>query len=179
MPWDEELFGLFDDLEQQAEALYDAERAPEIADRARTEYQQVPLAARLMASVDRSLTLHVEGVGAVAGRLERVAVGWCLLAGPAGDWIVPLTALAAVDGAHDRAVPEVAWSPLTRLGLGSALRRLADAGERCVLHRRDGRRHDGVVRRVGQDFVEVAQGDPPRPVLVALTGLAAVQSREA
>ena len=33
MAWEEELFGFLDDLEQQAEALYDAERAPELADR--------------------------------------------------------------------------------------------------------------------------------------------------
>ncbi|MCA1481579.1 hypothetical protein, partial [Bradyrhizobium sp. NBAIM08] len=39
----------------------------------------------------------------------------------------------------------------TRLGLGSALRRVAETGRRCVLHRLDGTRHDGVLRRVGAD----------------------------
>ncbi len=178
MAWEEDLFGFLDDLEQQAEALYDAERAPELADRSRAEYQQVPLAARLMASLDCDLTLHVTGVGAVRGRLERVANGWCLLAGTSQDWVVRLPALAAVDGASDRAVPEVAWSPVARLGLGSALRRLADAGERCVVHRLDGGRHDGVVVRVGQDFVELAEGEQRRLTLVAFETIAAVQSRE-
>ncbi|MDO9456131.1 hypothetical protein [Nocardioides sp.] len=178
MPWEDELFAFLDDLEQQAGALWDADRAPELVDRERAEYQQVPLAARLMASLDRDLTLHVTGVGAVAGRLERVARGWCLLAGLGQDWVVRLAAVAAVDGAADRAVPEVAWSPVTRLGLGSALRRLADAGERCVVHRTDGARHDGVLRRVGQDFVEVLEGDPPRVTLVAFEAVAAIQSRE-
>ncbi|WP_137294917.1 hypothetical protein [Nocardioides dongxiaopingii] len=177
MGWEADLFGALDDLEQQAEAMYDAERAPELADRSRAEYQQVPLAARLMASVEREVTLHVTGLGAVAGRLDRVAHDWCLVAGPTGDWVVPLAAVAAVDGASERAVPQVAWSPLARLGLGSALRRLADAGERCVLHRLGGARHDGVLRRVGQDFVEVVEGDPPHVTLVAFTALAAVQSR--
>ena len=50
MGWEEELFGYLDDLEGQAAALYDAERAPELADRSRAEYQQVTLASRLMAS---------------------------------------------------------------------------------------------------------------------------------
>ena len=78
-----------DDLEQQAAALYDAERAPELADRGRAEYQQVTLASRLMASVDLEVTLELTGVGAVSGRLERVADGWCLvLSGHGQDWVV-------------------------------------------------------------------------------------------
>ena len=178
MSWEDELFAFLDDLEEQAGALYDADRAPELADRERSEYQQVTLATRLMASVGHDLVLHVAGVGPVAGRLERVAQGWCLVTGPAQDWIVRLPAVSAVDGASDRAVPEVAWSPVARLGLGSALRRLADAGERCVVHRLDARRHDGSLRRVGQDFVEVVEGEPARVVLVAFEAVAAVQSRE-
>ena len=87
-------------------------------------------------------------------------------------------AIAAVEGVDQRSVPEVAWSPLTRLGLGSALRRLGDAGERCVVHRRDGGRHDGVPARVGQDFVEISEGHgaAARLSLVAFPAIAAVQS---
>ena len=180
MGWDEDLFALLDDLEHQAEALYDDERAPELADRTRAEYQQVTLVSRLMASVGTDVTLDVRGVGPVAGRLERVAAGWCLVGtGSMGvhDWIVALPALTRVLGASERSVPELAWSPLTRLSLGSALRRLAESGERCVLHLLDGSRHDGVVRRVGQDFAELVDSGG-RHVLVAFSGLAAVQSRE-
>jgi len=177
MGWEEELFTLFDDLEQQAEALYDAERDPELADRSRAEYQHVTLASRLMASLGQPVTLQIRGVGAVAGTLDRVASGWCLLGGAAQDWIVCLGAVTAVEGASERALPEVAWSPVTRLGLGSALRRLADSGERCVLHAVDGARHDGMVVRVGDDFVEVRVG-AQRLLLVAFAALAAVQSRE-
>lgn len=177
MAWEEELFALFDDLEGQATALYDAERAPEIADRSRAEYQEVTLAGRLMASLDLEVTLELVGVGAVTGRLERVATGWCLLRGHGQDWVIPLDAVAAVHGASDRSVPEVAWTPVAALGLGSALRRLADRGERCTLHLTDARRHDGVLLRVGQDFVEVVTGEAGRVVLVAFRLLAAVQSR--
>ena len=179
MGWEEELFALFDDLEGQAEALYDAERGPELADRSRAEYRQVSLASRLMASLDRSLVLTVRGVGAVPGTLERVAAGWCLLRGPAQDWIVSLGAVLAVAGASERSVPEVAWTQVTKLGIGSALRGLADSGYPSVLHLVDGSRIDGLLRRVGDDFVEALVGEPDggRTVLVAFSGLAAVSSR--
>lgn len=179
MAWEEEVFALLDDLEAQAATLHGAERDAELGDRERSEYQQVGLAARLMASADTAVTLHVTGVGALAGTLERVATGWCLLGAGGQDWVVRTAAVAAVDGAADRAVPEVAWPPVARLGIGSALRRLADAGERCVVHRTDGARHDGTLRRVGQDFVEVLEGDPVRVTLVAVASIAAIQSREA
>ncbi|QZY30033.1 hypothetical protein [Nocardioides coralli] len=176
MDWDERLFAVLDDLEQQAEALYDAEREAELADRSRAEYGAVTVAARLMASTDRDLTLHVAGIGTVTGTLRRVARGWLLLDAPSGHWVVPLAGIVSVTGASDRAVPEVAWSALTRLGLGSALRRLSEAGEQCLVHRVDGSRREALLRRVGQDFVEVE----PRPgcvELVPFTALAAVQSR--
>ena len=174
--WDEELFAALDELEQQAEALYSAERDAEVADRTRAEYGAVTLASRLMASVDSEVSLEVVGVGRLSGALRRVATGWLLLEAAGAEWVVLLDAVGAVSGASPRSVPEVAWSPITRLGPGSALRRIAEAGERCVVHRLDGGRSDGVVRRVGQDFceVEVAAG---RIELVAFGALAAVQSR--
>ena len=49
--WDEQLFAILDDLEQQAQALYDADRASELVDRSRSEYAAVTLVSRLMASV--------------------------------------------------------------------------------------------------------------------------------
>ncbi len=175
MSWDEDLFAMLDDLEQQAEALYDADRDAEVADRSRAEYGAVPLAGRLMASLDHDLSLEVLGVGRVTGTLQRVARGWLLLESGGVEWVVALPAVVAVVGASPRAVPEVAWSPIARLGLGSALRRLSEAGERCVVHRTDGGRSDGVVRRVGADFVEVEVATG-RVELVAFSAIAAVQS---
>ena len=176
MAWDEELFAYLDDLEGQAAGLYAADRAPELADRSRAEYETVTLAARLMASVEREVTLEVTGVGAVTGRLERVATGWCLVRGAGQDWVVRLGAVAAAHGASDRAVPEVAWPASARLPPTAALRRLAESGEPCSVHRVDGARHDGTVLRVGADFVELAAGEVGRVVLVALDRLAAVAS---
>lgn len=177
MGWEDELFAVFDDLEAQASALSASDRTAEVADRSRAEYQQVSLASRLMASTGTSVTLGVRGAGPVTGTVERVAEGWLLLAAGEHDWVVHLAAVGTVEGASVRSVPEVAWSPLTRLGLASALRRLAEAGERCVLHLVDGSRHDGVLRRVGSDFCELVEGEDRRTVLVAFSALAAAQSR--
>lgn len=177
MGWEDELFALFDDLEADAGARFAAERAAEVADRSRAEYQQVSLASRLMASVGTELTLHVLGVGPVTGTLDRIADGWLLLSSGEHDWVVNTALISSVAGASVRSVPEVAWSPLTRLGLGSALRRISEAGERCLLHLRDGTRHEGTLRRVGADFCELAEGEDRRVVLVSFAGLAAAQSR--
>ena len=176
MAWEEELFAVLDDLEQQAEALYDTERAAELADRSRAEYGAVSLASRLMASVGSEVVLGVAGVGRVAGELQRIGSGWALVHGTGSDWVVHLDAVEEVLGASARSVPEVAWSPLTRLGLGSAFRRLGEAGERCLVHLRSGGRAEGLVRRVGADFAEVEVA-PERLQLVAFAAVAAVQSR--
>jgi hypothetical protein len=65
---------------------------------------------------------------------------------------------------------------LTRLGLGSALRRLSEAGERCLVHQRSGERTEGRVLRVGADFAELESG-PGRVRLVAFAAVAAIQGR--
>jgi len=177
MSWEHDLFALFDDLEGQAAAAWEADREAELADRARTEYGAVTVASRLMASRGQDVALDLPHVGRLEGRLARVGEEWCLLNGTRQDWIVPLGAVVAVHGASARSVPEVAWSPIDRLGLRAALRRLADAGARCLLHLADGTRHEAYVHRVGADFLEVR--DPTgSELLVPYAGLVAVQSRE-
>ncbi|MGH3362501.1 MAG: hypothetical protein ACRDOM_08600 [Nocardioides sp.] len=175
--WEDRLFSLFEDLEHQAEALYDAEREAELADRGRAEYQQVTWASRLMASVDRELTVEVRGIGQVVGTLQRVGTGWCLVRGAGQDWVLRTEALTSVRDASDRALPEVAWSPVARLGFGSALRRIAAEAERCLVHLDDGQRHDVVLLRVGADFVEAVPGGNRR-ILLPFTAIAGVQSRD-
>jgi hypothetical protein len=177
MSWEHDLFALFDDLEGQAAAAWEADREAELADRARTEYGAVTLASRLMASRGNEVALDLPQVGRVEGRLSRVGEEWCLLSGARQDWIVPLAAVSAVRGASDRSVPDVAWSPIDRLGLRAALRRLADSGARCLLHLADGARHEAYVHRVGADFLE-ARDSADGELLVPYAGLVAVQSRE-
>ena len=179
MGWDERLFDLLDDLEGQAATLFAAEREAELADRSRAEYATVTLEARLMASEGRHVSLDVAGAGRVSGELRRVGLGWCLVRDAGRDWLVPTAAVESVTGLSERAVPEVAWSPLARLGLGSALRRLADESLPCVLVTRSGARHEVVVVRVGRDFVEgITDGDRPQRVVLPLAAIGVVQSRE-
>jgi hypothetical protein len=173
---DDELFGMLDDLEHQARALYDAERESELADRSRSEYAAVTLVSRLMASVDREIVAMVRGLGPVTGRLRRVGPDWLSVHGADQDWVLPLAAVASVEGVSDRSVPQVAWSPVSRLGLGSALRRLADGRVPCRVHQVDGSNRDGVLGRVGADFVELRVREG-RMILIAQSAMAAVQSR--
>lgn len=178
MAWDDDLFGLLDDLEAQAEAAYDLEREVELADRGRAEYAAVTLGSRLMASVGCEVAVTVRAVGVLRGRLARVSEGWCLLVASGRDWVVPWEAVSSVVGGSERSVAEVAWSPVTRLGLGAALRRLAESGHACVVHTVDQHHHDGRVLRVGKDFVELAVGEAGVAALVPFPSLAAISSRD-
>ena len=69
MAWEEQVFSLLEDLEQQAESMYAVERGSELADRARSEYATVTLAARLAAGVGAPISLEVRGVGRLTGKL--------------------------------------------------------------------------------------------------------------
>jgi hypothetical protein len=120
--------------------------------------------------------VDLQGIGMVSGRLVRVGPDWCLVQGAAQHWVMSLAAVKAVDGASERSLPEIAWSPVSRLGLGSALRRLADARADCRVHTVDGSTREGRLARVGSDFVELVAPDG-RVTLVARSTLAAVQSR--
>lgn len=176
MSWERDLFAVLDDLEGQASAAFDAEREAELADRARAAYAEVTLASRLMASVGEQIGLDLPSLGRVEGTLERVGEGWCHLRGVGQEWIVPLRHVVSAHGASRRSVPEVAWSPVSRLGLSSALRRLADSAAPCQLCLRDGSRPEVRVLRVGADFVEAATA-AEELVLVAHEAVVAIRSR--
>lgn len=178
MGWEDELFALFDDLEGQASAAWEVEREVQLLDRAHAEYAAVSLASRLMASLGAPLVLDLPHVGRVHGVVTRVGEDWCLLADGTRDWIVPTRHVGLVHEASPRSVPEVAWSPVHRLGLRSALRRLADAETPCGVHLNDGTRHELVVRRVGADFVEALPATGGPAVLVPYAAIVAIQSRE-
>lgn len=174
MTWEEQLFTYFDDLEQQAEGVFGIERELEVAERAAAEYAAVTAASRLMASVNAEVALQVQGLGQVEGRLCRVTEDWCMVQAARQAWVVRQDAVMTIRGTSPRSVPEAAWPVTGRLGLGSALRGLADAGEPCVLVLLDGTRFDARVVRVGQDFVELWQGDAREPALVRFDAIAAV-----
>lgn len=177
MSWERDVFALLDDLESEAAAAYDADRVVEIADRSRAAYREVTLGSRLMASRGGQVEVEVRGVGRLSGVLDRVSTEWIVLGGPTQDWVVRLAAVTAIGGASPRSVPEVAWSPVTRLGFGAALRRLSEGGVRCVVHREDGAPVEGVLGRIGADFVEVEVGSGREVTLLPFGAVTAVQSR--
>lgn len=177
MSWEQRVLDLFDDLEQQAEGLALAERDAAVAELGRAEYAEVELLSRLHASVGHVVHLHLQGVGTVRGRLERVGAGWCLLSGerPASPGtVVRVPALMSARGLSPRAVPGSVRGPLSRLGFGSVLRGLAEEPEAVVLVLLDGEARRGVVRRVGADFVELA-GPGQGAELVPFSAVAAVR----
>ncbi len=165
---------LFDDLEQQAEGLALGERDAEVAEQRRAEYAEVELASRLFGSVGTRLVLGVSGLGTVTGVLRRAGDGWCLLTAESSQWVVRLSALTSVRGLAERGVAPPARPVTSRLGTGSALRRLAQTRAETVVHRVDGSLVRGPLGRVGADFVEV-WGDGYVEV-VPLAVVAAVRS---
>lgn len=180
---EERLAAELEDLEARAGALFDEERAEELEDRARAEYAQVDLAARLAACSGRRVSLDVQGVGLLEGEVERTGAGWLLLVGSDVEWLVLVAAIGAIAGASPRAVPAVARPATARLGPGTVLRAIAEDAELVVLHRRDGVRHEGRLGRIGADFTEVLTasdagagvGDVGGPLLVPWAALAAVR----
>lgn len=177
MTWEADLFAYLDDLEGEAVAAFDVERQMEVSDRARAEYSGVESACRLMASVGSTLTLRVAGLGALRGRLARVAADWCLLESGSQEWIIRLPAILTAQGISARSVPRDAWPVTARLGFGSALRRISESQERCCVRLVDGSQYDAVPVRVGKDFVEAVTGERREMVLCAFESIAAVHTR--
>jgi len=157
--------GVIEDLEQQAAGMLLAERDAELVDRARGEYATVALSSRVHASIGRIVVLDLWDGGSVEGRLDSAGRGWCLLtsmveegAGAATGsrtTLVLTAAVAAAGGLSERAVPEAARPLAARLGVGSALHRLAGGSAEVVVSLVTGTRLRGQLGRVGADFVEL------------------------
>jgi len=159
MPAEDSLDRLLDDLEGQAEGLYLADRAAEVAELGIAQYAEVGLVGRWQASVERSLRVVTTDGWDVSGRLLRAGADWVVLAnGDAGAWVVHLRFVATVTGLADRPVPAEARPLSARLSLGSVLRRLADGEGPVGLRLVGGRVLHGTLTRVGADFVELRTG---------------------
>lgn len=167
------LLGAFADLELEAEGLHLDQRATDAEDLGVAEYAGVTLVGRLLGSIGSDTVLRLQGGLTVRGRLARATEGFVIVDGVA-TWLVPVGAVLTASGLSARSVTEEARTVLARLGLASALRRLAEERATCVVHLRDGSRVEGGVLRVGADFVEVAGS---RAEVVALAALAAVQEQ--
>ena len=117
------------------------------------------------------------GAGVLRGRLERTGRDWCLLAAEDGtgrEVVVNLLGLLSVRGLTTRAAPERGRAVTTRLGIASALRRLAAEPEPVVVVRRDGEVRRGRLGRVGADFVELV-GESGTVEVVPMTAVAVLR----
>jgi len=175
---------LFGDLESQGASLDGREQLGEVAERTRIETGRLCLVDRLRPAQGQVVDLRCAGVGVLTGRLEWLGADCLLLSGPStAEWLVPVAAVLAVTG-MSRWSDAAAGQVDRRLGLRSALRRLARdrVGVGIVLI--DGGSITGTVDRVGLDFLEVAEhpaGEPRRAAsvlrvwTVPLPGVAAIR----
>ena len=179
MSWEESMFAVFEDLEQQAEGLRLIERDAEVADLTVAEYSQISLGARLHASLGLDLRVRLSGGLVVSGRLARAGEDWLLLVGPSAEWIVRHDGIVALTGLSPRADSEETWSVLDRLSLRALLRRLSSVRETCLVHFSDDQQVEGRVGRVGRDFFElyVGEGQDRVAQAVPVSSVSALQGR--
>lgn len=164
MRWDD----LFADLEAAADAEDRLEYEAEVAEQTRAEYAAVHLADRLRAQHDRDLVCLLADGSRLEGRVRDVGAQWLLLETRQGEVIVPLAALAGVDG-MTRAAAVPAGPVDRRAGLGVVLRRLSVEGVPVRLALLGGTEISGTVDRVGADHLELAVHPldvPRRPATV-------------
>jgi hypothetical protein len=154
MRWD----GLFADLEAQADAFDQAERAAEVEERTRGEIGALGLLDRARSAIGLPVRLRLVGSLAIAGTLLRVGPDWLLLDEGAGrEVVVAASRLISVRGlVRYSAVPGSAGVVESRLGLRSVLRGIARDRSAVRIHLVDGSTIDATIDRVGADFVEVA-----------------------
>lgn len=144
---------LFDDLEAQLmradrEAFEDEVRERGVAERA-----AVSLGAVLAAAGGAHLTVTLVDGTRVEGAATDTAAQWLYLTHGAREWLIPASAIAAVDGV-DPGAPQPG-QVAARLTLGHALRALAeDGGEVVVSHA--GTVVRGRISAVGADYLAIA-----------------------
>jgi hypothetical protein len=156
--WD----ALFADLEAQAEAMAQAERAGEVQDHTRAEVGALSLLDRLRPALGTPVRLRTAGAGPIAGTLERLGPDWVLLESDGGhEVLVRLGAVTGISGlGRAAAVPGTMDAVSARLGLWFVLRRIARDRSPVALTLADGTTLSATLDRVGADFVEAATHSP-------------------
>ncbi len=162
---------LFADLEGSLIAAERAELDSEIASRTRDERAAVDIASRLAQAAGSDITLVLRGGARVTGRVADAAGSWVLLATTAGDALVPLAGIAAVEGLGHRAATLGAVE--RRLRITTMLRGLAEARARVVVET-DGGAWSGVIAAVGSDHLDLE--GPGGTRAIRIDGLLQVRS---
>ena len=154
MRWDE----LFADLEAQLDAQAAAEFAAEVSDRTRIETAALRFTDRLRPAQGHPLVVATIGA-TLHGPLRAVGPDWILLEiERSRQALVRLAAVLGVTGVGARSsAPGSEGSVAARLGLGSALRAVAQDRAPVLITLVDGSSVSGTLDRVGRDFLELAE----------------------
>jgi len=147
--WDD----LFEDMEAQLAAMTRSELDARVEDLTRAEQAGVPLASRLRASGGTAVTVALDDGTLVRGRVASAAEHWFELEEGVRRHLVPLRAVAWVQGVGALAAPGGGVVE-RRLGLASALRALARDRVRVLALTRAGT-VAGRIARVGKDYLEL------------------------
>ncbi|WP_062516021.1 hypothetical protein [Demequina gelatinilytica] len=160
MRWDR----LFADLEASLDGVDRRGWDAEIAERERDERARVGLASRLLAREGASVRAVLVDGATVAGTVADAAGAWVLLEDPRGQVLVPLDAIAMIEGVG------TAVAHLTevrrRMGVGTVLRELAATGDPVAVDTSAGR-WAGRIAAVGADHLDLVADRTVRTVPLA------------
>lgn len=163
----------FEDLEDQLDSEWEAERAALDTEAERLRLAQVGMRERLVALAvrPRPIALDLLGDNVVRGAVTRVGADWCALTPEhpgSGVVVVPLAAIAGVAAPVDALLASVrgadAGSALAqRMGFGFVLRDLVRRRIPVRLSTTDGRALAGTIDRAGADHLDIALHEPGSP----------------
>jgi hypothetical protein len=169
--WD----ALFGDLEAQARAQSAAEADALVSEMTRAEHATMTLADRFRAGIGSVVTLELLDGAPLRGVVREAVDEWVLLQGvrpePASRHLVPLAAIAGVQGLARQAAPST--SRRDTLGLGPVLRTLQRDRARVTV-RTLGGVVGGRIGRVGRDHLDIDVLDDRGTRLVPFTALLVV-----
>ena len=173
MRWDR----FFEDLEDQLDSEWEAERAALDTEAERLRLSRVALRERLVALCrqHREVGVHLVDGEAVTGRIARVGADWfAVVSAPvAGELaaaaaIVPLAALTGIGAPMDALLSSVRDADPgpalgQRMGLGFVLRDLVRRRIAVTVQLIGGRQLGGTIDRAGADHLDLALHDRDTP----------------
>lgn len=171
----------FEDLEQQLDSEWEAERAALDTEAERLRLARLGLRARLqvLAAEGADVAADPGAGGAIHGRVAGVGADWVTIErdGLGDVALVPIGSLVTIAAGHAdllrSARPAVPASLSSeRMSLGFVLRDLVRRRAPVTVHTRTGRSLDGTIDRAGADHLDLAlhdAGEPRRSS--AVTGL--------
>lgn len=156
---------LFDDIEQQAGAVAALERDALAEDLAAERWRQTSWLDLTAGFVD----LEIEGVGHVRGDVQTVGDLIELTEGPRTTWIEPNRVLSAVIADRRRADRTgETWRAQISMAFSSRVRIRTFAGVA----------HEGVLVKVGGDFLQIAVGIHRREIIIPRSSISVVTMME-